>query len=1136
MPSSSKRSSESKQSSNNRQRNRAQQSLGLENLQARATSSVQNNELGRTDKYAERTNKIHPVKLSRSPSATYRYPVAKSPPNQPYNVTKSPLISALGTTANGATQYTSDWAKSIPYLNNARQTGQTAPTNVSGSSPPSQSRPRDASSHAHLSPSPPANVGGRPLSHPNSISSFGGRYQQSPPSNMYAASRRASMYSQYGQRPLSGHIPLPHEDQPHFYGAPQLDFGIAGGAPGADKIKPGDRGYFCGFDALDGAGDAASVGVENVIITGYEGGLEISSVEHDGAQLIGVLDGLPGGVFGAKLLPWNDRTDPCASLRPLVAIVLHGPVISDQNTPKGEKPSDGGSENALTDSPPMNPNLSRSEEALSRITNYQTTVEVWSLQSNKRISTLYISPPVSVTQPYDGSDFEPPRPVGDITLDACGKFIAVALGGNNGELYMFTLSPDATDETSERFRCIGKLWTSVQPRQQPAPSTSNSTGAFPPDLDVGTPHSAPLFSLNDRWLAIVPPPSGSQFSFYGTPLNKSLGNQIPGMTSSVAPSMPAINCAVDTPDDRFINRVSREMAKNFVRGAQWVGDQGKQWWKHYTSKDPSPPAAQNGFYPGPPAYPTEQQSNFPPTHALGSASQSTSEPPIVAIYDLNRLLLAVDKKSKNALNPIAAFEQPLGCSFLSFAPSGLHLLTVNKKGDTQILWDLKRMCHGRGAPTAARGSSIYGPHVREATRFIRVTDTNVVDVIWSAPKDDKVAILTEVGTLHVHHIPQDALQWPPPRRIARSTQPHQSHSAHPSTAASPEPPSPSHRSRLNSAVDAVNGAATSWLSSIRSRSLSNGHNIPSLNSLSLTPAVGAKSAKAVAASAGRTIGKGVHYIQHAKDNKIYLNAANGGTPRSAVWMTGKSRGLIATVADGNVKTFRTRIVVDPARGGKDARRTVVKILNQIPLNGLPCPRIAPAVTDQLVPPSSKDHNSGNSQIEGQGGQGDLPNNDSGKETQGMWQPRSPTMPGFRQDRNQQDKTEWRAYAEVHSTCDYAKFHTDPRVSLFVYADPGTSSSAIFSGHHGDEEHHDHQQQEHNLHHVDDSSPWVFGLDIPTRKISSGAAAAVKAGIIAGEDGAADLVWSSRERGADGEDAEGFFEDDVDVIDFAEDRV
>ena len=115
------------------------------------------------------------------------------------------------------------------------------------------------------------------------------------------------MYSQHGARPPSQHFvpnpPLPHQPQAHYYGLPNIDFGLNNGP--TDGIQPGEGGYFCGFDTLSMAGDEAARSSENVLLVGSQGGLDVFRVEKSKMDIVGRLEGLRGGVIGAKILPWT---------------------------------------------------------------------------------------------------------------------------------------------------------------------------------------------------------------------------------------------------------------------------------------------------------------------------------------------------------------------------------------------------------------------------------------------------------------------------------------------------------------------------------------------------------------------------------------------------------------------------------------------------------------------------------------------------------------------------------------------------------------------------------------------------------------------------------------------------------------
>lgn len=65
--------------------------------------------------------------------------------------------------------------------------------------------------------------------------------------------------------------------------------------------------------------------MHNVIVAGYEGGLEVFAVSKRGLHKVMNMDGLRGGVFHAKILPLNMGRGKSSPL-PLIAVVVHGPV------------------------------------------------------------------------------------------------------------------------------------------------------------------------------------------------------------------------------------------------------------------------------------------------------------------------------------------------------------------------------------------------------------------------------------------------------------------------------------------------------------------------------------------------------------------------------------------------------------------------------------------------------------------------------------------------------------------------------------------------------------------------------------------------------------------------------------------
>ena len=75
-----------------------------------------------------------------------------------------------------------------------------------------------------------------------------------------------------------------------------------------------------------------------------------------------------------------------------------------------------------------------SGEQQTKPTLYQTTVEVYSLRMRKHIATLYKSATVKMEQPVVGHLSLPPKPVGDLSLDAAGRFVTLS-SGKSGEVF-----------------------------------------------------------------------------------------------------------------------------------------------------------------------------------------------------------------------------------------------------------------------------------------------------------------------------------------------------------------------------------------------------------------------------------------------------------------------------------------------------------------------------------------------------------------------------------------------------------------------------------------------------------------------------------------------------------------------------
>jgi hypothetical protein len=919
------------------------------------------------------------------------------------------------------------------------------------------------------------------------------------------------MYSHHGARPPSQHFvpnpPLPHQPQAHFYGLPDLDLGLNSGA--SEGIPPGEGGYFCGFDTLMMAGDEAARVAENVLLVGQQGSLDIFRVEKGKMEIVGRLEGLQGAVIGAKVLPWTSRRDPLMQSRPLIAVTLHGPVLREGRSSQ----SGSGSSSVVDDSASESPSRPASNhgDSSAQVTGYQTSVEIYSLKERRRLAILYRSPLVPLTSPIDSPMFQPPSAVGEFVVDAKGKFVVVA-SGSSGEVFIFAPYLNGYDDYLERYRCIGKVWTSVQLRERPIHSSASSAADGSQEEVPLEKYRVPVFSLSDRWLSITPPGSSALYALDGVALTSPYYERPPGIAHHTVPPPPSANCTVEAPEAAsLIDRLTREGTQVAIKGARWATEKGMQAFKAYMNKTPQANGATNMHYGQDP-----MQQYFPPTHGHNQ-TQPRQEAAVISVYDLQRLLDAEETRNKSALHAIATIPAALGCSFLSFSPSGLMLMTVSKKGDFQDVWDLKRMTSRRARKTSRELAT--GPHVRQVARFARMTVTNVMDVVWSAPRMDKLAVITDKGTVHMFPMPASAFQWPPPRRLRTA----------PAPAKPKEDAAIAGRgSAITSAMQTLNGTAKPWLDAVRARNPSGGSRF-SLSSLGVTPAAGAKSGKAVAAG----VGKSINTIRHAGDNKLALPASPSGVkPYSVRWLSGKGRGSIAIVSGGVLQIWRVQMRSSSGKGKSGNATAISK--KRVAEFGL-----AP-IRDSALPPSVAE------QLFSQPG-----DPEPIRGCYGEWLPRSlpSRKPGAKATGPSPAPL---SFSEIETNPPYQPFYTDRRVSRFVYSRPFTEVQGS-----GSEFQPPMPGLVSDLHHDNADSPWLFGEGVEAVRVSSpathtydsgdddlvaGVAARIENKLILrdGEEEVEQVVVTTRRRrvrreGAE-EDEEGFFEDDCEVLDFAEDRV
>ena len=902
--------------------------------------------------------------------------------------------------------------------------------------------------------------------------------------------------------------PAPHLQQAHYYAAPEIDLGRPKQVS-EDRV-PGE-GFCCVFDSLPPSGHEASGNTENVLLVGFNHGLNVYHIGKNRLDPIGRLEGLRGSVVGAKIL--HSQCVSNRSLEPLVAVIVHGPYIES-----GALPVSG--DNAGIEE--FEPSISEMQALqAAAITHYQTTVEIYSLRKGQHIRALFRSPKVEIKGGQSPTTVPPP--VGDLGIQAKGRFLVIS-SGISGEVFVFERTLHGSPETAPGFKCLAKVWTRICSRKTRSVSTS-STESGPTHmhdaLAAGTRRSnAPVLSLSNRWLAVAPPSSSALTTLHGEIEPDILSHKAPGVSSHAPAAEPLLSCDLDTPEgEGLLNKAARDIAQGFLKTAQWVGLEGKQAWSNYWSK-PSDQRQQ-----GPAASPINSalsmipnQPNFPPTHAQdNSVSGARNQPALVSILDLERLSKSQQSKTASFLQPLATFSLPTGCSLLSFSPSGLHLLSASAKGDVEIVWDLLRMVHGEPGRAGDPEASPKGPSVRQIAKITRMTEARIVDVVWTEPKGDRLAIVTDRGTVHINDLPSSAFLWPPSRRVLRSTAAANNVNA---TAAhsndNPRPVSAGAGGTVSSAFGMFTSKTQPLFDVVRGRRPSIGSGFSGLSGIALTAGIGAKSGRAVAAGFNRSVGAAaagtVNTIRHLGENRLALPSSQSAVvPGCVRWLSGKGLGRIAITGGGVVRIYSIR-----QSSNSKPRQRRPSVFGKRPLEfSLP----KEPLSNQKVTTKN------------------FPNPRSSPETSttrgSFWLPQN-ALPILTTSKLE---THPLSFAELDTSLAYQPFHTDRRVNLYVYNDRDTSGVPATS---------------------QGISTWVFGESIPTTKISVGTtghedddqdeAQAVTSrmeNVISmkgnAEDGQQIVVTTRRKRrmreeGAVAGAEDEIFEDDYEFLDFAEERV
>ncbi|KAK4507543.1 hypothetical protein PRZ48_001278 [Zasmidium cellare] len=874
-------------------------------------------------------------------------------------------------------------------------------------------------------PVPPTSPPSRPVSlhgapqrdRNNSLAS----YRPAPSIAQPSQQRRESFAS---TRPRFVEPPPPHMPQAHFFGLP--DFGLMGLGQKQETGKPaGSDGYCCRLDSFADAGDDPSAKkAKEALLVGSEGGLEVFRLLQNKLEVVGRLEGLRGAVLGAKILPHVERLDEMQALRPLVAVIVHGPALEDRR-----------------DSGPEGEDYTDTEAA----GHFQTSVEVYSLQGQIHVATLYSSTPVPIEQPTLGQVSSLPDPVGDLTVDAKGQYITIS-SGKSGEIFVFTQA--ARDNLIDtRFRCIGKFWTVLQRPLTTTPSRPTSAADATAAPEVREEPRTPLYSLSQRWLAIVPPFSSSNISIQGLPLLSDVNPSPPGITTHAAPPQSPVSCeVVGTDVEGAWSRLGRQAAQGLVKYSQKGIEMGLQGWKELTH--PSPPGGKANHDRS-----SSRDELFPPTKApTEDPGRLAKEPALVSIVDLETLLHWEEQRPKYLWPPLATFAIVDGCNFLSLSSTGTRLLTSSRKGEVSTVWDLQQVAHGipKGPSTIDEDLESTSPCIRQLQRIARNSPSTVLECAWSRD-DDALALLTAHGTVHLHEV----VTRPSRKRKRASSaaaQVVEKADATVSLSSGMSPPS-ANQGFLGSIKSGWQTVSTQ-VNSIRTTNAASAFGLPTTFAgyREAAAAAGNAGSRAVARSLsqGYTAAKGgASDYWHADDNKIRhtKELQEPFASKSIRWVKRNNTTSVVIACGGSVHVHPVQRVTrrkgDAIVSGLKNEKYAHKAFPLPPITT--CTEVAVNKLDSCT------------------GQG----------PHGFWSLRHSTPPTAKNERRPSLRLTGglhRQGNDVETNPPYCPFHVDARVNIFAFEDPTTNSQYGLSVAQAE-----FQIQGHDL---EDEEPWLFGQSLP----------------------------------------------------------
>ncbi|KIW85284.1 hypothetical protein Z517_00674 [Fonsecaea pedrosoi CBS 271.37] len=770
----------------------------------------------------------------------------------------------------------------------------------------------------------------------------------------------------YGSPPAPPHLP-----QQHFYGPHDVDLGLH--PPHTPLPEP----VPLKFARLPGSGNES----REAALLAVDGELHMVSYNGEKTEHIGALSGVQGTILDAALLMWNTGETPFADYRPLVALTVYGP---------------GG-----PGSVPMVPE----DRAFSghHQTPFETKVVVYSVSKCCEVAELLRVQTAVESFPGVPSSVSH---AANLKVYSSGNFVVVA-SVDSGEMFVFSIRQG---KDSAAFECLGKYWTTIQPQLHRRDSSSHGPGSdvdvSPADLGRGPDNqNLPILSLSGRWLAFCPA---------GTPSRRSVGavlgdhvihNKNSNITAGTAPSRPLPNCDVESPDvDTFLSKVAKGFAQEAVRGAKWISEKGMQTWQSYWKRDPANPNMPAAPSSSPPVYsPQLGLTQFPPTHAIDQQGVS-KDPDLVTIIDLKLLQDNQGRKAISESSPMVTFQAPGGCSFLSFMPTGLGILTANRKGDVQYVWDLMQMKY---VIVSTPSNPAEGGRVRQIARYERLSPSSIVDVAWDGSTGSRFAILTKNRTIHLFDLPKGAFQWPPPptkrnRPTSAPADPYQVKTDH-----EPAPPGGFFASAMS-----IAGRTQPMLASLRGRapSISSGVAGMAPAGMGFASTTSIKSgSRAVAAGLSKSLGAAtetVTSIRHANQSRLHLKIP----ARVGIfcWLQRDRKSVLSILDENNIKNYYVRMT----KPRENRQMETVSVFDARRAVAIKLPKAAELAADLPVRNRSDE------------AQGD---SDATSALLSFWKVRSTRDGGSRTPHPL-------ASAEIETNAPYQPFHSDRRVAISLFPD------------------------------------------------------------------------------------------------------